>query len=155
MKLELTQKFSLEIFEENKDDLVITGYITPLSKQQQKEIKQTFEKEQKEANDLQKKSVKLQRFAIKVSKAETKDDENIENLYKTLDKMTLDVENLTTKIQENDIKDKLSQSLFNSRVKSNDIEKLKDICGLVGYSKVMKTIQKDIDAGKSKDSANS
>lgn len=155
MKLELTQKFSLEVSGEEYEDSTITGYIKPITKKQQKELKQSFKEEQKEAKVLQRKSILLQRFAIEVSKAESNNDESIKTLYKTLDKMTLDVENLTEKIQENNVKEKMAESLFNARVNSDNIEKLKEICDIVGYDKVLETIQKDIDEGKSKNSANS
>lgn len=156
MKLELQQKFSLEIPTSGEDE-IITGTIAPISKQQKKDNEKAFDNERKLSKDLQKKSTKLRRLALKVEKAErdeTTKESNLTKLYKDIDALSDEVETQTEELLELDITEKVAKSRFDLSVKSEQLDRLKEICELVGYSKVIETIHKEVQEGKPKDSVN-
>ena len=148
MKLLLNQKFTLEIPRDNEEVEIITGTLLPLSKEQKREIKEIVSAENKKANDLNKSSVALNRYIIKVQKAEKEESDTLDKMYETLDKMTSDIDTQRDNLSDIEIGEVTAKKRFYFSVKSDKHERLVEICELVGYLKVMETIFKDIEEGK-------
>jgi len=150
MKLLIQQKFSLEIPHENKDDEIIIGLLTPISKKQKRENKQAFKEDETKAKKLQKDSLKLNRLAIKVDKASKSDmsEAELEKLYNEVDELSERVETKNEELQNEDIYEKVAKKQFNQSVKSEQLDRLIEICELMGYRQVLDVIHRDIQEGK-------
>lgn len=140
MKLVLKKPFTLEI---SDTDEVISGTLSPLSKQEQKEFEKTFTKHNKDAKALQRKSVLLNRLSKTIKHLESTGNENLQvsiNEYYALeDEISADTE----KLEAQNVSEDAAQKRINMSVVCDDKDRLKEICELVGYQLVLDTIIKD------------
>jgi predicted nuclease with TOPRIM domain len=155
MKLNLTQPFTLEIPHEEKETEIITGALSSITKEQKIKIRNEFENNKAKSIELQKKSIKLNRLAIKVQKAEKDNVNNIEDIYDKYDKLSDEVFNLSSKLEEMETQENVAQTRFNTLVKSNKLDRLKEIANIVGFTRLMKAIDDGVEEGKQKELENS
>ena len=144
MKLILTQPFTLEIGDTEE---VISGTLKPLSKQEQKDFEKTFNKHQKEAKILQKKSVQINRLTKSIEALEKKDidvEDKREELYKLEDELNADGE----KLMELDTNEVTAKKRIEMSVECDNMDRLIELCEIVGYRGILDTIVKDIEEKK-------
>ena len=121
MKLLLQQPFSIEIPQENNsEDEIITGTLSPLSKKEMAEFKKEFEKNQKLANDQRAK----QRQLIRLTESEP---DNLAKKYKLED----EIEKLGKDLVALDTEETTAKSRFEKSVRSKNKSRLEDIADLL------------------------
>ena len=138
MKLLLQQPFSIEIPQENNsEDEIITGTLSPLSKKEMAEFKKEFEKNQKLANDQRAK----QRQLIRLTESEP---DNLAKKYKLED----EIEKLGKDLVALDTEETTAKSRFEKSVRSKNKSRLEDIADLLSYRELMDVIIKDVNEKK-------
>ena len=133
MKLLLKQPFSLEIPRENEDDEIITGTLSPLSKKQLKDFKDSFKKDQALSDKVR----KLQRKLLRLKSTDTKRydlEDEIRDLNVEL--LNMDTEESTSKLR------------FELSVISEQKERMIEISDLISYQEMLSAIVKDIEDKK-------
>lgn len=153
-KLNLIEKFILEIPTSETENDIIKGTMRPLTKDEQKEFEKMFETDKNMGLKLQKKSSRLQKLFKRLEIAEKRED------YDMQEKILIEIENLedeiikeTEELQNLDTHEKTAKQRLKLSLKCEIPEmmaKLIEACDLVGYKKVLDTIQEDIDEGKQK-----
>lgn len=164
-KLQLLEKFTIEVPTGADTFDIIKGGMIPENKKLLKEIEIKFDIDIKKAKKLQKDSNKMNRLEQKISSltdtiAIIKDEAGKMNLidkrqalydelYELQDQLALDSEELMSK----DATEIRAKEHIERRVKADDVNKAKliELCDKYGYALVFETILKDIEEGKSKD----
>jgi Skp family chaperone for outer membrane proteins len=147
MKLILTQPFTLEIGDTEE---VISGTLKPLTKKEQKEFEKTFDKHQKEAKALQRKSIQINRLTKSIESLEKKDidaEEKREELYRLEDELNKEGE----KLMELDTNEVTAKKRIEMSIECDNFARLTELCEIVGYRVILDTIIEDIEEKKGND----
>ena len=144
MKLTLNQPFSIEIKTDGKEDEIIIGTLTPLTKKQQKEFEKDFKKNADLAKKLQKATRSLNRNIEKIEKNNSSD---YEAKYKLEDEIELLMEQLSTL----DTEETTAEKRFELSVESESKDRLIELSDIVGYRQIMTVISKDINEKQGND----
>lgn len=165
MKIQLLEKFTIEVPTGADTFDVIKGGFLPETKKLLREIEIKFEPDIKKAKQLQKDSNKLSRLEQKIESLtelvqltvtpEAKENminkrqDAYDSLYDLQDQLALDSETLMQK----DATEIRAKEHIERRVRADDINKAKliELCDTYSYTLVFETILKDIEEGKSKD----
>jgi len=137
MKFELTQPFSLEIPQDGKEDEIIIGTLSQITKKQQKEFEKDFKKNKDGAIKLQLKTRQLKRLSEKLERGDSTDHEA---KYTLEDEIEAELE----KLKILDTEETTSKKRFEISVTSESLERLKELAEIVGYSHLMSVIVKDV-----------
>lgn len=146
MKLQLNQPFTLEITESGKDAEVIQGTLSDTTKKQNLEFITFLAPHKKISDKLQRLSNKLALIEDKIS---TPKWYQLSFIYRILFYfLERKVIKMVTAINSMDIEEQAAKKRFDLCVDSDSIERITELCDLVGYAKVMKTILEDIEEKK-------
>lgn len=151
MKLDILNKFKVEVPKQDGTTDVFEGTLRQLTKKEQKELEKSF----KQHTDLAKKAVKEQRqlnkLASKMDRAEKSGNlEGFDKLEKEFDKLEASIVDCQEKLEKGDLIEKAIKFKLELALDDECKKPILELCETYGYKIVSDTIDKDIAEGKSK-----
>jgi acetylglutamate synthase len=144
-KINLVDPFSLEIQKDGEIVEVINGRLEQLTKLERKEMRKVVEELHNSGITVAKAQKKYNRLLEKMEFLKTKDRfDELDPIYAEMDALELVIEKQMGDIQENDTKEVGAKLRIEKSVKSDQYDRIIEICEMVGYFTVLDTINKDI-----------